>query len=532
MIEGDWDYVVVGAGTAGCVLANRLSANPSIRVLLLEAGSRNRNLWFRVPIGYFKTIGDPRYDWCLQTDREPHLNGRRLDWPRGRGLGGSSAINGLVHVRGQRQDFDAWGRAAPGWSFDEVLPYFRKMERQERGANEWHGADGPIGISDGRVRFPITDQFVASAVAAGLPMNPDCNEEEQEGVGYYQTSTWRGRRVSAAHGYLDPIRGRRNLKVVTDAHVLGLEISEGRATAVRLRIHEVEQRAFCRGEILLCAGAVGSPHLLLLSGIGPAEELAEFGIALNLHAPRVGRGLQDHLKFHNAYRVRDPTLNQQLNSVFGMFWMGLRYALNRSGPLTMGAAPVFAFLRSRPETDRPDIQFHVLPWSSDNPAKGFHRFPGFSISICPIRPESRGEIRLSSPDPLAAPSIRANYLATERDRGTIVAGLHRAREICRFEPINQQVEEELWPGTELAARGDEALLEEIRNRVTTIFHPVGSVAMGAAGPLDERCRVKGVRGLRVVDASVMPTIVSGNTNAAVNMIAEKASGMIIEDAHT
>ena len=238
------------------------------------------------------------------------------------------------------------------------------------------------------------------------------------------------------------------------------------------------------------------------------------------------------MKIHNTYRVRDPTLNQQLNSVLGLFWMGLRYALNRSGPLTMGAAPVFAFLRSHPEADRPDIQFHVLPWSSDNPAEGFHRFPGFSISICPIRPESRGEIRLSTPDPLAAPSIRANYLATERDRRTIVAGLHQARGICSFEPIKGQIEEELWPGKELAARGDEALLEDIRSRVTTIFHPVGSVAMGAAGPLDERCRVKGVRGLRVVDASVMPTIVPGNTIAAVNMIAEKASGMIIEDAQT
>lgn len=529
MIEGDWDYVIVGAGTAGCVLANRLSADPSSRVLLLEAGGRNRNPWIRVPIGYFRTIGDPRYDWRMQTDSEPNLNGRRLAWPRGRGLGGSSAINGLIHVRGQRQDFDEWGRAAPGWSFEEVLPYFRKMERHERGADEWRGADGPIGISNGRVRFPITDQFVASAIAAGLPMNPDCNGAEQEGVGHCQTTAWRGRRVSAAHGYLDPIRSRRNLKVVTGAHVLGLETAEGRAVAARLRIHDAEQRVLCRGEMLLSAGAVGSPHLLLLSGIGPAKELAGFGIAPQLDAPRVGKGLQDHLKFHNTYRVRDATLNQQLNSVFGMLWMGLRFALARSGPLTMGAAPVFAFLRSHPDTDRPDIQFHVLPWSSDNPAEGFHPFPGFSISICPIRPESRGEIRLSSPDPLAAPSIRANYLATERDCRTIVAGLHRAREICGFDPIKGQIEEEIWPGTELAARGDEALLEEIRNRVTTIFHPVGSVSMGATGPLDERCRVKGIQGLRVVDASVMPAIISGNTNAAVNMIAERASDMIVED---
>ena len=320
--------------------------------------------------------------------------------------------------------------------------------------------------------------------------------------------------------------------MVTGAHVLGLEVAEGRVAAVRLRIRGKEQRASCRGEALLCAGAVGSPHLLLLSGIGPAEEVARFGIVPTLDAPRVGKGLQDHLKFHNAYRVRIPTLNQQLNSFWGKLGMGLQFVLARSGPLTMGAAPVFAFLRSRPELDRPDIQFHVLPWSSDNPAEGFHRIPGFSISICPIRPESRGAIRLSSPDPLAAPSILANYLATERDRRTIVAGLHRAREICGFEPIKGQIEEELWPGTELAAQGDEALLEGIKARVTTIFHPVGSVAMGTGAPLDERCRVKGIRGLRVVDASVMPAIVSGNTNAAVNMIAERASDMIIEDART
>ena len=529
---GTWDYVIVGAGTAGCVLANRLSADPGNRVLLIEAGGRNRSPWIRIPVGYFKTIGDRRYDWCFDTEPEPHLNGRCLEWPRGRGLGGSSAVNGLIYVRGQAEDFDEWGRAARGWSFDEVLPYFKRAERQERGADEWHGANGPLGVADGRAQFRITDLFREAALAAGLPDNPDCNGAQQEGVGYYQTSTWKGWRVSAAHGYLDPARRRDNLRVLTDTHVLGVVTEDRRAVGVRCHTRDGRETvANVRGEVILAAGAVGSPQILMLSGIGPAEHLTETGIAPVLDAPGVGSGLQDHLKFHNAYRVSIPTLNNRLNSAFGKALMGIEFALTRRGPLTMGAAPVFAFLHSSPEAERPDIQFHVVPWSSDNPTEGFHRYPGFAVSICPVRPESRGWVRLASPDPLAAPLMRANYLETENDRITILNGLKQSQRICRHAPLKEVIEEETWPGAALAGASDTELLDAVRDRVTTIFHPVGSVAMGddPAAPLDGRCRLRGIDGLRVVDASVMPSIVSGNTNAAVGMIAEKASDMILQD---
>ncbi len=531
-LNRQWDTIIVGAGTAGCVLANRLSADPKIRVLLIEAGGRNRSPWIRLPVGYFKTIGNPRHDWCYRTVPEPHLNGRRLDWPRGRGLGGSSAINGLIYVRGQRQDYDGWGRVAKGWSFDDVLPWFKRAERQERGGDDLHGADGPVGVSDGRAQFAVTDLFRQSAIAAGLPDNPDCNGALQEGVGYYQTTSWKGWRVSAADAYLRPVRGRRNLTVLTDAHVLRVAVEGQQATGVLLPGPSGQPVTVeATREIVLCAGAIGSPQILMLSGIGPAKHLKEMGVDPVLDRPRVGSGLQDHLKFHNAYRVRIPTLNDRLNSRLGKLAMGLEFAARRRGPLTMGAAPVFSFLRSTEEVSRPDIQFHVVPWSSDNPAEGFHPWSGFSVSICPIRPESRGHIRLASADPMAPPLLCPNYLSTERDRRTIVNGLRRAQEICRHSPLREAIETETWPGPELADAGHETLLQAIADRVTTIFHPVGTVAMGDCddAPLDARCRVRDVAGLRVVDASVMPSIVSGNTNAAVNMIAEKASDMILED---
>ena len=526
----DYDYIVVGAGSAGCVLAARLSEDPSTRVLLLEAGGRDSNLWIHVPVGYFKTMHNPATDWCYRTEPEPSLNGRSLDWPRGKVLGGSSSINGLLYVRGQSQDFDHWRQLGnAGWSFDDVLPYFIRAEDQQRGANEWHGTGGPLAVSDMRTRRDVCDAFIAGAEEIGIPRNDDINGAEQEGAGYFQLTTRNGRRWSTATGYLRPARRRPNLSVVTRAHVHRVRIDARRAVGVRYAVGAQMNEARARAEVLLCAGAIGSPQILQLSGVGPARLLRDNGIEPVLDAPGVGENLQDHLQLRAVYKCTRPTLNDEVNNLFRKTLIGVEYIVRRTGPISMGASQVYAFARTRAELETPDIQFHFQPLSADKPGDGLHRYSAFTSSVTQLRPESRGRIRIKDPDPYAYPAIEPNYLATAGDRAVAVAGLRMTRAIAGSRAMRPFVEEELLPGSD--ADTDEELLEAARSIAQTIYHPVGTCAMGQ-GPeavVDDRLRVRGVGGLRVVDASVMPTITSGNTNAPTIMIAEKAADMIRAD---
>ena len=527
----DHDYIVVGAGSAGCVLAARLSEDPATRVLLLEAGGKDSNPWIHIPVGYFKTMHNPETDWCYRTEPEPSLDGRSLDWPRGKVLGGSSSINGLLYVRGQAGDYDHWRQLGnPGWSFDDVLPYFIKAEDQQRGADEWHGTGGPLAVSDMRVRRDVCDAFIAGAEEIGIPRNDDINGARQEGAGYFQLTARNGRRWSTAVGYLRPARRRPNLRTVTRAHVHRLCFDGRRAAGVRYAVgpdvHEVRARA----EVLLCAGAIGSPQILQLSGVGPADLLRIHGIAPVHELPEVGENLQDHLQLRSVYRCTRPTLNDEVNNPLRKMFIGLEYLVRRSGPMSMGASQVYAFARTRPELETPDIQLHFQPLSADKPGEGLHRFSAFTASVCQLRPESRGRIRIKHSDPYAYPAIEPSYLATAQDRSTAVAGLRMTRAIAGSRAMRPFVEEELLPGPEV--RTDEELLEAARGIAQTIYHPVGTCAMGP-GPdavVDERLRVRGIDGLRVVDASVMPAITSGNTNAPTIMIAEKAADMIRADA--
>ena len=527
----DPDYIVVGAGSAGCVLAARLSEDPSTRVLLLEAGGRDTNPWIHIPVGYFKTMHDPGTDWRYRTEPEPALNGRSLDWPRGKVLGGSSSINGLLYVRGQPQDFDQWRQLGnAGWSFDDVLPYFIRAEDQERGASEWHGTGGPQAVSDMRVRRDVCDAFIAGAEEIGIPRNDDVNGAQQEGAGYFQLTARNGRRCSTAVGYLRPARRRPNLRIVTRAHVHGLQFEGRRAVGVRYAVGSDVHEARARTEVVLCAGAIGSPQILQLSGIGPAELLERHGIEPVHHLPGVGENLQDHLQLRSVYRCTRPTLNDEVNNPFRKALIGLEYLLRRTGPMSMGASQVYVFARTRAELETPDIQFHFQPLSADKPGEGLHRFSAFTASVCQLRPESRGRIRIKHPDPYAYPAIEPNYLATVTDRAAVVAGLRMTRAIAGSRAMRPFVAEELLPGPGL--RTDEELLEAARDIAQTIYHPTGTCAMGQ-GPhavVDERLRVRGVGGLRVADASVMPVITSGNTNAPTIMIAEKAADMMRTDA--
>lgn len=527
------DYVIVGAGSAGCVIANRLSADPNVRVVLLEAGPADRNPWIHIPVGYFKTMHNPTVDWCYKTEPDPGLNGRSLDWPRGKVLGGSSSLNGLLYVRGQSSDYDRWAQMGNrGWSWEDVLPLFKRSENQERGADAFHGADGELSVSNMRLQRPICDAWVAAATAAGYPFNPDYNGETQEGVGYFQLTARKGRRCSAAVAFLNPVKNRPNLKIVTGALVKKVEIENGRATGVSYLAHgRSEALVTCRREVILSSGTINSSQLLMLSGIGDGAQLKDNGIEVVHHAPDVGRNLQDHLQARLVFKCNEPTLNDEVRSLFNQARIALKYAMFRAGPMAMAASLATGFMRTGDHVATPDIQFHVQPWSADNPGEGVHPFSAFTMSVCQLRPESRGEIVLNGPDPRSYPKIFPHYLSTETDRRTIVEGVKIARRIARHAPLKSKIAEEFRPSADLAMDDYEGTLDWARNYTASIYHPTGTCRMGQdeRAVVDERLRVRGVSGLRVADCSIMPEIVSGNTNAPAIMIGEKCSDLVRED---
>jgi choline dehydrogenase len=528
----EFDYVIVGAGSAGCVLANRLSADGKNSVLLLEAGPRDTNLWIHVPLGYGRLFKEKTVNWMYQTEPEPGLDGRSVFQPRGKVLGGSSSINGLLYIRGQQEDYDRWRQHGNhGWGFDDVLPYFKKAEDQQRGADDFHGAGGPLPVSDLGHPDPVSAAFIAAAAETGLPVNRDFNGASQEGAGFFQTTTRHGRRASAAVAYLRPAKGRHNLHVETSALAQRILFDGRRAEAVEYRQAGALKTARARKEILVSGGAFNSPQLLQLSGVGPAELLRKHGIGVVLDAPGVGHDLQDHMQVRMVMRCSQRiTLNDIVNHPVRKLLMGLRYAAFRTGPLTIAAGTSGAFLKTDPRLATPDIQVHFLPFSTDKMGEKLHSFSGFSASVCQLRPESRGSLRIRSADPAAPPEIRINYLSTETDRTANVEGLKILRKILQAPALGPYVAEEVDPGAKVVS--DEALLSYCRARGSTIYHPTSTCRMGndRLAVVDQRLRLRGVEGLRVVDASVMPDLVSGNTNAVVIMIAEKASEMILADA--
>ncbi len=527
-----FSYIIVGAGSAGCVLANRLSANPSNSVLLLEAGHRDTNPWIHIPVGYFKTMHNPNTDWCYKTEPDPGLNNRSISWPRGKVLGGSSSINGLLYLRGQKEDYDDWESAGnPGWSFADMLPYFKKSEHQERGADQYHGQNGMLKVSDMRIQRDVGTAFIRGAQEIGIPYNEDFNGASQPGVGYFQLTAWKGRRCSSAVGYLKPVRNRPNLKVVTNAHAHRILFEKNRAVAVEYQRGKTTMLAKAESEIILSAGAINSPQLLMLSGVGNSDHLNEFQIPVQHHLPGVGENLHDHLQIRSVYRCSVKTLNDEIRNPFYKMLIGMRYVAFRTGPMSMAASQIGIFTGSQPHIKRPDIQFHFQPLSSDSPGKGVHDYSGITSSVTQLRPTSRGNLRLVSKQPEDYIAIHPNYLATDEDQITTVNAMKVSRSIIYSDAMSRFIEEEMLPGK--GVQTDDELLDCARNIGETIYHPVSTCKMGPAtdsmAVVDAKLRVHGLTGLRVVDASIMPVITSGNTNAPTFAIAEKAADMILED---
>jgi choline dehydrogenase len=536
----EYDYIVVGAGSAGCVLANRLTADGKHQVLLLEAGGSERSLWIQVPIGYARTFHDPRYNWMYEADSDPGLENRRAFWPRGKVLGGSSSINAMIYVRGQPGDFDDWRAAGnPGWSFTELLPYFRKLEDHTLGASEFHGAGGPLYVGDVSASVhPLCATFLAACDALDIPRTADFNGAQPEGAGLWHVTIKDGVRVSAASAYLRPAMRRANLTVQLRSQATRVLFSGRRATGVEYLEHGARQVAQARGEVLLAAGSINSPQLLELSGIGDAQLLRRFEIPVIADSPAVGAGLQDHLAVCYFYRSRVPTLNDELAPLLGKVKAALRYALGRRGPLAMSVNQAGAFVRSRAELTRPNLHIYFNPASYSTTTTGPKRrlmqpdpYPGFLMSFNTCRPTSRGSIHIRSREPLASPAILPNSLSTDADVQDVYEGSRIVRRIASAAALAQVIESEREPGAAMQAEAD--LLADFRKRAGSVFHASCTCAMGAdprTSVLDARLRVRGVMGLRVVDASAFPNVTSGNTNAPTLMLAEKGADLILQDS--